>query len=404
MTRRPGASPRQGRSRTGGSLAILRCLGLSLVLAAAAASAEVEVRRVAVAEGDTVHLLPAERHPAHDDSRDSLMVEIRRYSAMIESMRDSLTDRNLGISLTDDQKEMIRDNIDEISLVIERIAAEVSQLEFEIHDNRISLLNARHFEGNELGLVPSLMKRAAWQHRARHYNDERVTYRRVIRIIETYLSKDAVELVDPLRRLGESFYYFDPMGDTRNVQPTPMSGESYLRRAVRIAENAEDYPWHELATTRLALADYYNFLDSQTRARKAYLEVWESLSEGEEQLQARWELLEQPVALRVGPLPRFVNGQSSDAPVTTDFSVGTVAVEYTVSPNGRVRNIRSRVTPPEFSDMQRTVHREMRRRVFRPKLVEGEPVTSDMLNFEHQFYYRQADLDELRKAPDESES
>lgn len=266
---------------------------------------------------------------------------------------------------------------------------------------RINLLNTRHFEGNPLGIVPSLMRRAQWQHRAQYYTDERVTYRRIIRIIETSLSKDAVELVEPLRRLGESFYYFNPMGDTSNIQPVSMSGESYLRRAVRIAEGAEDYPWQDLAGVRLALADHYNFIGSPSRSRKAYIEIWESLSDGADQLQARRELLEQPILLRLGPLPRFIDGRANNSPVTDEFLVGTVTVEYTVAPNGRVRNIRSQVTPPEFSDMQRTVHREMRQRVFRPKLVEGEPVMSDILSFEHQFYYRQADLDALQ---DESES
>lgn len=237
----------------------------------------------------------------------------------------------------------------------------------------------------------------AAKNRAGAYNDARATYRRVIRIVETELGKNSVELIEPLRQLGESFYFFDPTYSSKSVQPMSMSGESYLRRAVRIAEGAEDYSWYDLANIRLVLADYYSYVESQSRARRVYLEVWESLSEDEEQLEARRELLERPVTLRTGQLPRFVDGRANNAPVTDEFQIGTVAVQFTVSTSGRVRNIRSKVSPPEFSDMQRMVHREMRRRSFRPQLVDGAPVESEAQAFEHQFYYRQSDLDKIKE-------
>ena len=47
--------------------------------------------------------------------------------------------------------------------------------------------------------------------------------------------------------------------------------------------------------------------------------------------------------------------------------------------------------------MQRIVHRELRNRIFRPRLVDGQPANSDELVFEHNFLYRQADLERLRQ-------
>ena len=44
------------------------------------------------------------------------------------------------------------------------------------------------------------------------------------------------------------------------------------------------------------------------------------------------------------------------------------------------------------------VHREIRRRIFRPRIVDGEAVQSDDLVLEHMFSYAQADLDDLRAA------
>lgn len=258
--------------------------------------------------------------------------------------------------------------------------------------DQIYALNVRYFEDDALGLLPSLMRRAEWQHRAGYYNDERVTYRRTIRIIETAVGKDDPRLIEPLMRLGQSYYYYDQNTDNGRVM-LASTGEAYFKRAVRIAEATEDFPWLELAMARLALADYYLSNETHNRARKIYLQVWTELSRDEDRIELRRELLEQPVVIREEPLPRFASG-GGEKPLTGLLS-GSVQVDYTVSARGRVRNIRSEVKPTEFSGMLRMVHREVRRRIFRPALVEGVPVESSSQRFEHGFFYSQAELDNL---------
>ncbi len=68
--------------------------------------------------------------------------------------------------------------------------------------DRIHVLNVRHFNDNPMALLPSLMRRANWQHTARYYNDERATYRRAIRILESKLGKDDPQLIEPLIEAG----------------------------------------------------------------------------------------------------------------------------------------------------------------------------------------------------------
>jgi tetratricopeptide (TPR) repeat protein len=80
--------------------------------------------------------------------------------------------------------------------------------------DRIHSLNVRHFEDDTLGLLPSLMRRADWQHRAGYYNDERATYRRAVRIVEESAGKKDARLIDPLLRLAGSFYYYEPVTDS----------------------------------------------------------------------------------------------------------------------------------------------------------------------------------------------
>ena len=91
--------------------------------------------------------------------------------------------------------------------------------------DQIYSLNVRHFDGQLVDLVPSLMRRAAWQHRAGFIFDERTTYRRIIKIVEDAAGEDDLQLIEPLTRLGQSYFYAD-MSGTSSYQPTTVtSGE-----------------------------------------------------------------------------------------------------------------------------------------------------------------------------------
>lgn len=264
--------------------------------------------------------------------------------------------------------------------------------------NRIHVLNVRHFEGNELSLLPSLSRRASWQHAAGYYHDERATYRRMIRIIESKRGKHDVELVYPLSKLGESYYYVDLTNTGSQLQQGHQTtGEIYLKRAEKIADATPGIGWRVLADTKIALADYYIQVDSRIHAKRLYTEAWNLLSTDEERLAVRAELLEQPRVLRQDPIPRYVKKYSEQDAESGDFLTGTVTVNYTVSARGRTRSLRTEVNPPQFTEMQRKVHRAVGQRAYRPQITDGQIRESDNLVFEHSFSYRQEDLDELIK-------
>lgn len=270
--------------------------------------------------------------------------------------------------------------------------------------DRIHLLNVRHFDNDQLALIPSLMRRADWQHRASYYNDERATYRRAIRIIEAKLGDDDPQLILPLCMLGKSFYFLDVTQTPTQQRGIVSTGEMYFKRAVRIAEQAPTIDWRELAETKLALADHYIYIETQSRANRIYKEVWEFLSADEERLEARAELLEEPVVLVQDALPQYAVKGIDGGTSRNELLTGTIRVDYTVSARGRVRNLRTEAVPPQFTDMQRMVHREIRRRVFRPQMTDGEVQESDNIIFEHSFYYRQADLEALQGEHQQSEN
>ena len=269
--------------------------------------------------------------------------------------------------------------------------------------DRIHALNVRHFDNDAMGLLPSLMRRASWQHRAGYYNDERATYRRAVRIIEESAGRDDPRLVDPLVRLGQSFYYFETLGDGTQ-RPLASSAEIYFKRAVRIAEESDELPWLEKANAKLALADYYVCMDSYNRARKLYKEAWDILSADEDRLDMRAELMGDPAPIWEEPIPTQTNAAGNAPKRSTDKRTGTVTVTYSVSTRGRVESIRTEVDPVPFKDMQRMVHREIRRRVFRPQIADGEPVESTELQFRHEFTYLQPELEDLVRKQEENES
>ncbi|MBT8089955.1 MAG: tetratricopeptide repeat protein [Gammaproteobacteria bacterium] len=263
--------------------------------------------------------------------------------------------------------------------------------------NRIHVLNARHFEGNDLAMIPSLLRRASWQHAGRYYLDERATYRRAIRILEANLGKEDPQLILPLSKLGQSYYFVDLTQPMTKQQGLVTSGEMYFKRAARIAEATPEIDWRILAETKLALADHYMYVESFVRARKIYAEVWDVLSADQERLAARAEMLEQPVALTSRNLPKFAGERPAGNTSTDGFLTGTIRVDYSVSTRGRIRSIRTEAIPPQFTDMQKMVHNEMKRRIFRPRMSDGGVLETDNLVFEHSFFYRQADLDKLTK-------
>jgi hypothetical protein len=183
------------------------------------------------------------------------------------------------------------------------------------------------------------------------------------------------------------------------------TGEMYFKRATRIAEKSKDFDWRELAQTKIALADYYTFTEAQNRSKKIYREVWAMLATDEERLAVRNEWFADPVAIRTESLPVYAGGISDTGSSRKDLLAGKVIVDYAVSTRGRVIEIQTEATPAEFTNMERMVHRELRRRIFRPRLADGVPVESNRLVHEHSFSYVQSDLDALRaaKAPPDSD-
>jgi tetratricopeptide (TPR) repeat protein len=293
-------------------------------------------------------------------------------------------------------------NLDQIELL--QALAEVSLRLGETKDardvqDRIYLLNVRRFASDSMGLVPTLLQRAKWQHQAGLIIDERMTYRRAIQIIEKNEGKNSLLLIEPLMAYGGSFLHIDITGVSELQRNGMGTGEIYYKRAARIAGKNPDADWRDRATTMLALGDYYMKIGSGTRAEKAYIATWEMLSFEEDQLEFRRNTMGRPSLLRDQPLPQYLSSAtgSSGTKSSDQLLPGTLVLSYNINEYGRVSSIRLvQAEPPEFTGMQHAVARIVRSRTYRPRFSDGQPAASNEQILDHTFYYRQADLEALR--------
>jgi hypothetical protein len=67
-----------------------------------------------------------------------------------------------------------------------------------------------------------------------------------------------------------------------------------------------------------------------------------------------------------------------------------------VDDRGRPNILDIQTQPAELSDMESMVEREIKRRRFRPLIIDGEITESETQTFTHEFRYRKTELEEIR--------
>ena len=140
------------------------------------------------------------------------------------------------------------------------------------------------------------------------------------------------------------------------------------------------------------------------RARSNYSDAWEVLSSAHDEqlkLRVRAAELQSNVVLRQLPIAQFIGESDPKAGGEPDDPAmkGTVSVTYGISDRGRTGEVKLvEAIPPEFVDMQQTVAREVRRRIYRPRYQDGQPIQTTGHLYVHTYWYRQSDLDAARAA------
>ena len=303
-------------------------------------------------------------------------------------------------------------NKDQVEILESMAELHISQGDYDEASDvqqHIYSIQSRKIDPDSMDMIPALEKKAAWQHRLQQYHGERVTWRKIIDIIEDNQGKDSLALIKPLTNLGKSYLFVSPVEFEYQPQVSASSGEGYLRRAVVISENHPDATWQMTENAMLSLGDYYILSGRPNRAEKTYQETWEFLTEGgdQEQLNARRDHLETVKMLqRVFP-PRYYNTVREDTGAEgapDNFESGTMSFGFTVSAIGRVVDVTVIETQPaEFGEFAKVVGRNLRRLIYRPRMVEMEMVATPNIIYTHEFFYRPEDIPRPRPDPVQAE-
>ncbi|MBT8078800.1 MAG: tetratricopeptide repeat protein [Gammaproteobacteria bacterium] len=255
-------------------------------------------------------------------------------------------------------------------------------------------VESRGVDTSSLEIVPALERQATWLHRLRLYHKERNNWRKILRIIEVNLGDDDLSLIPPLTSLGKSYLFIGSYGLDHDPDSPIVSGEIYLKRAMRIAERNPDSNWQLAESTKLALADYYTLSSRPNRAKRYYTETWELLSEDPSRYNNRREHLQSLVTLQNIYPPKYYNSDRVDdgSRAPESFERGRVAVEYSITARGETSNVKIVESEPPIESMENALKREMRYLMRRPRMEEGEMVQTHNLVYTHEFFYRPSDL------------
>ena len=168
-----------------------------------------------------------------------------------------------------------------------------------------------------------------------------------------------------------------------------------MKRAKRIAEEHPDASWAIKEQSYLSLADFYIYSGKASKAKRAYQDTWDLLSEDESRLTNRYDHLESTVLLQDIYPPKYYREGAQDSTLGDDreFEQGTIVTKFTVNTRGRARNLEIIESfPGGLADMEKSVLREMRRLIYRPRLEDREVVDTQNLTYTHRFFYRESDL------------
>jgi tetratricopeptide (TPR) repeat protein len=251
-------------------------------------------------------------------------------------------------------------------------------------------LQLRNIDPESEAAIPALEREAIWMHRMQHYNAERNSYRKIIRILEKTRGSD--DMPHPPDRPGQIVSFVEPYDPKYGTTPAS-GGEVYLKRALRLEESAVGLGMCVAACSRSA----FYAVGPQTRATRAYTEVWDFLSANEERIPSRISNLESSVVLQdVSPTVYYNSARQDYAASPTppeNFERGTIEVGYAIDTSGQATNIRLiEARPAGLVEMENEVLREVRDLIHRPRLENGKIVPVDGMIYTHEFFYRPTDL------------
>ena len=140
----------------------------------------------------------------------------------------------------------------------------------------------------------------------------------------------------------------------------------------------------------MQLADLYNAYGESRNARRTYTEAWQTLVEADAAEDIFYGYFGEPISIYSVQLPDVYPTNSKTLELFADdpdlFRNGLLVTDFDVDENGRIDNIRIIESDPAGL-MDKKISYLLGRQFYRPRMLNGETVTTEGLQIRHGFSY-----------------
>jgi tetratricopeptide (TPR) repeat protein len=218
-----------------------------------------------------------------------------------------------------------------------------------------------------------MYKLAEWYSRVGNLEQSALVFRSADRILRESEGEISVARADALMGLAK---LYERQGNRPAAATT-------LRKGIKLLDSNPEPDLLRRAQLQVALGDLYTRDGRPASAKVEYAEAWRDLSGSEEFLDERDEYFRLPLRLSGGPYPNNArNPRRKPGPTREGF----VVIRYDVDADGRAANIKVVESEPPglMDDPLKSVYR---RSAYRPRFVDGDPMTTTDLLSRHDFSY-----------------
>jgi len=296
------------------------------------------------------------------------------YNRGLKTYQRALRINHVNQGLNNLEQMKIRDGLTESYTGLGEIEKASFQQEVQLR------IYTEEFPGDVDRLVPALYKLAEWYGRSNQPEEQMYLLQRAVTSIRKDSGKNSVEQIEALRRVAATY------------QQLNMPNESIrtIKKALRLNDESPDRDPALSADIRIELGDFYNGFGSLRDARRSYTEAWRILDTEVDDPDLLQQYFGQPVNLWQIELPPVFPAKSKTREQFVEqpelFAEGYLLASFVVDENGRVDDITIiEADPAEM--LEKRVKYLLDRYKYRPRFVDGVPVSTDNLFIRHRFNY-----------------
>ena len=298
---------------------------------------------------------------------------LERYAPAVDTFSRALRVNHVEKGFTNPDQFPIRDGMTESYIGLD----ETDEANF--HQETQLEINRRRFGSQSAETAGAYSKLGDWYTRSGQVEPALESYARADRIYRNEGSVVLHQRIASLEALAQLYQRLGQLGPSSSV----------LRRALEIvnAEAELDLPLR--ARVLVDLGDLYTIFNKLDSAASRYLGAWDDLSSDDDYLDARDEYFDQPVRVAGMRLANLSSTAEAREAPRGQLRDGYVLLSYTVTPRGRVADIKIiESDPPDVMD-ERLVSLWQRSK-FRPRYVDGQAVAAENLLLRHDFTWAEA--------------